>query len=313
MILPYVCKCYIIPIYVFEREVAAVSLSSVGANSIKFDGNAKPNVTFLGHQVRGISGSTIKIIAIMSMLVDHTAEVLIYPIISNIAALQQQSVGDNGYPEIFNSGLYTTYVYMRSFGRLGFPIFCFLLIEGFLHTKSKGKYIFRLGIFSFLSEIPFDLALNGFVIGSGRYKLFDISYQNVFFTLFLGMCVIVSIDKILYIEKMKSKALRYMVAVPVIIAGIAAANVLRTDYGGWGVLTIVVMYFLRYYKKAEMYGGCITLTFMSLNEAYAFPAIIPIALYNGTRGAKLKYFFYLFYPGHLLLLKAIAWLMGISV
>ena len=88
------------------------------------------------------------------------------------------------------------------------------------------------------------------------------------------------------------------------------ADLLHTDYSGMGVLTITVMYILRSYNVLAMAGGCGVLTLMSLNEIPAFWTLIPVAGYNGKRGLKLKYFFYVFYPAHLLFLWSVTWLMG---
>ena len=90
------------------------------------------------------------------------------------------------------------------------------------------------------------------------------------------------------------------------------ANFLRTDYSGMGVLTIAVMYALRTSRLGSMAAGCGVLTVMTLNEIWAFFTLIPVAKYNGERGLKLKYFFYAFYPVHLLLLWLVAYLMGLG-
>ena len=91
-----------------------------------------------------------------------------------------------------------------------------------------------------------------------------------------------------------------------------AAELLRTDYAGMGVLTIAVMYLLRRRRALSMAAGCVVLSVMSLTELPAFFAVIPIALYNGRRGLKMKYFFYAFYPVHLALLYLTAVLLGLG-
>ena len=98
----------------------------------------------------------------------------------------------------------------------------------------------------------------------------------------------------------------------VLVLAMAAANLLKTDYSGMGVLTIAVMYALRKNKVGAMAGGCITLTIASLSEITTFFAMLPIAYYNGERGLKMKYFFYIFYPAHLLIIWLICWAMGIG-
>ena len=92
----------------------------------------------------------------------------------------------------------------------------------------------------------------------------------------------------------------------------AGADILHTDYSGMGVLAIAVMYLLRGHRVSAMLAGCVVLVFLSLTELPAFFAVIPIALYNGRRGLKMKYFFYAFYPVHLTLLYLCAVLMGLG-
>ncbi|MBQ8559306.1 MAG: hypothetical protein IJ439_04910 [Tyzzerella sp.] len=101
----------------------------------------------------GINTFTLKMIAIVSMLIDHIGAVL--------------------FPQ---------YEIFRILGRLAFPIFAYTLVEGFMHTHDVKKYMLRLGALALISEIPFDLAFNGAILEFG--------HQNVFFTLFLGILML---------------------------------------------------------------------------------------------------------------------------
>ena len=96
---------------------------------------------------RGISGNGLKLIALLSMLTDHFGAVVV----------ERTRVFNQFDTQFWD----TIYGPLRSVGRLAFPIFCFLLVEGFIHTKDVKKYFFRLMLFAFLSEIPFNLALTG--------------------------------------------------------------------------------------------------------------------------------------------------------
>ena len=306
---------------------------------------------------KGIAGSTIKIIAVIAMLIDHVAAGLL---------VRYMMVKGMSIP------LYVVYDVMRLIGRLGFPIFCFLLVEGFQKTRNIGKYAARLGLFALISEIPFDLAFSG--------RMLEFNYQNVYFTLFFGILALWAIDFILkkdfgkvlqvlltvlgivmpvlyvplairsrfddYVDyvlflnldrmgktaylalclvvggamlvfwavyrakKGSDRAWRMCACVAVTFAAMFAADFLKTDYSGMGVLTIVMMYLFRRNKVISMLSGCIVLVAMSLAEFTAFFTLIPVARYNGERGLKMKYFFYAFYPVHLLLIWLIAWVMG---
>lgn len=313
----------------------------------------------------GLSGSTVKIIAVIAMLIDHAAAaVLARYLVQGI-----RSAADNQAAWAWQQehiSFYLVYNVMRAIGRLGFPIFCFLLVEGFQRTRNVKKYALRLGIFALISEIPFNLAICG--------QTFHTGYQNVYFTLLLGLLALSGFRFFEKAEKQEEKrlptALRmvfpatgvvlpavylYLLDLPspfrieepiflsVIAAGcmalyfflygirkglsrvqtvsaditalalcMIAAELLRTDYAGMGVLTIAVMYLFRRRKAAAMAAGCVVLSVMSLSELPAFFAVIPIALYNGRRGLKMKYFFYAFYPAHLAILYIIAVLAGLG-
>ena len=253
---------------------------------------------------KGITGSTLKIIAIITMLIDHIGAVILErtPAVSyGMYQLTMNNLG-NISEVIQNNGAIVVYMIFRLIGRLGFPIFCFLLIEGFLHTRNVWKYAFRLFLFSLISEIPFNLAF--------RRNIFDTSYQNVFFTLLLGLLALILIQ--LVEKKLASnKILQYLLIIPIAFVFMLTAELLiQCDYGASGVLTIVIMYLLRRNKVLEMTGGCIILTAMNYLEITSFFTLIPVYKYNGERGLRLKYVFYAFYPVHLLILYMIVRLLG---
>lgn len=251
---------------------------------------------------RGISGSTLKLIALMTMLIDHVGAVVVFRMIIDNNT-RNGMVGMIAY-----DNLYITYQVLRSIGRIAFPIFCFLLVEGFQKTRNKAKYMLRLGAFALISEIPFDLALSS--------KVLEFAYQNVFFTLLIGMITILAMDTVE--NKMRNiaseravgfmTAVKYLAELAIFAAGAFVAELLRTDYGAKGVMCIVVLYLFRWNKAMQIVAGACAF----LWEWIASFAFIPIAFYNGKRGLNLKYVFYLFYPLHLLILYLICVVMGIS-
>ena len=214
-----------------------------------------------------MSNFSLKLLAIVCMLIDHTGAVLF----AGIPAL-------------------------RCVGRLAFPIFCFLIGEGFLHTKSVRRYALRLFLFALASEIPFDLAFHR--------TWFDINGQNVFFTLFLGLCALWAMETL----KEKSPAGAVLCAVALAFL----AQLLNTDYTWYGVALIVVLYLCRENDLLKTAAFLLLNTGYSLLydkeiQLYAAFAIVPILLSSKSLGKyRLKTFFYLFYPLHLLFLYIIA-------
>lgn len=183
----------------------------------------------------------------------------------------------------------SVYEAMRAVGRLAFPIYCFLLVEGFYHTHNVKQYILRCFAFAVISELPFDLALHG--------TWFYPKGQNVFFTLAIGLCTLYAIS---YYER---KQRSYITSALCTFIGAAAAQLFETDYHFMGVLCIVMFCYLRRLDNgAKDVIGAIIVGIVKPAAALAF---IPIHFYNGQRGMRLKYFFYWVYPVHLLVLGLI--------
>lgn len=246
-----------------------------------------------------MSGSTLKIIALVSMLIDHTAAVLLpypmmehgvyYPGFSLEYAAAVLGEGPAGW-------LYILYQIMRSLlGRLAFPIYCFLLVEGFERTHSRARYAFRIFLFALVSEIPFDLAFNG--------RIYYTHYQNVFFTLFLGFLMMWAMR--LLEEHVKIPVVNWAGIALVFLAAAFAAEKIYCDYGARGIIAIALLYLFRKNRWQQLIAGIAAF----LWEVTAPLAFLFIGLYNGKRGIKLKYVFYLFYPVHLLILYFISRLL----
>ncbi len=236
-----------------------------------------------------INGAVLKWIAVITMLIDHIgASCLSY--YNRTAAATELSK--------------TLYEYCRNIGRIAFPIFIFLLVEGYEHTRNKGKYLLRLLIFAAISDIPFDLAF--------RNSFFDLKSQNVFFTLSLGFMAICCMD---HIQKNSPRHLKdpltafafsSLLCIGITTVAVTAGYFLHVDYRVAGVPAIIVVWLLR--KKPYLAMPlCIAILyfFSSHREIYAIPAIIPVYMYNGERGRQNKYFFYIFYPLHLTILGLI--------
>ena len=267
------------------------------------------------------SGYHLKLIALITMLIDHVAAVLIWRVYVASYSLTSDAYLSDGLVDKLlvwvaehQNMIYYVYEIMRYIGRMAFPIYCFLLVEGFLHTRNVAKYATRLAIFALISEIPFDLACYG--------QFWRYSSNNVFFTLVLGLLTIWGLSYIekfheFWVEKQWEPILGRIVVVSaglIVIVGFGAFAdmVLFTDYGLGGVVAIAVLYLLRKQKEVAFAGAVFALTLITSDiEILALAMLYPIMKYDGTRGRNMKYLFYAFYPAHLLILALIC--MGLGV
>lgn len=237
-----------------------------------------------------VQGSTLKWIAMLSMVIDHLAAVVLMPIFGVFESLSLSEAWTLG------NAAFLTYT-MRQIGRLAFPIFCFLLVEGLVHTHNRLLYLRHLLVLAIVSEIPFDLCISG--------KMMDFSYQNTIWTLVLGFLVCCGLDWL--DEQRMSKQLVLKKALLIGVAMIFAYAV-QTDYDAFGVAFIVLLYILRENQTEQCILGAIVCLF---GEPAAALAFIPIYFYNGKRGKQKKWLFYVFYPSHLLVLYLIRlWWLG---
>lgn len=197
---------------------------------------------------------------------------------------------------------------LRCVGRLAFPIFAFFIAEGYAHTRDFGRYFRRLAILSVVSEIPFNLE-NGAV--------FDLTRQNVLFTFCLALLTLRGLEAL----GRERGFGRWAGCGLVLAAGFAAGELLRTDYGGWGVVTVALLYLCRDGRYAKLWlllamaavnglgMGSLTMPVFGGEmpiQIFAVAALPVIWLYNGQAGPKgLRRAFYVFYPAHLLVLEGI--------
>ena len=197
---------------------------------------------------------------------------------------------------------------LRCVGRLAFPIFAFFIAEGYAHTRDFGRYFRRLAILAVVSEIPFNLE-NGAV--------FDLTRQNVLFTFCLALLTLRGLEAL----GRERGFGRWAGCGLVLAAGFAAGELLRTDYGGWGVVTVALLQLCRDGKYAKLWlllamaavnglgMGSLTMPIFGGEmpiQIFAVAALPVIWLYNGQAGPKgLRRAFYVFYPAHLLVLEGI--------
>lgn len=235
-----------------------------------------------------LTGSSLKWLAILAMFINHFGDTVLKGIIMNAP---YSAFSDAQFAVLSNF-----YVVFHAIGRISMPIFCFLIVEGYIHTHDVKGYFRRLGLFALISEIPYDLAFGNTWI--------DFNQQNVFFTLTLGLLVLLLIDKF---KKMPAIAVMLTLILSMV------AYYLKFDGSYYGIIMIALFYVFRNQPLLKCIGViilqiAILLVFreqFDLNSILAMTPLIPIYLYNGKRGMGLKYFFYIFYPAHLLILGLI--------
>ena len=222
-----------------------------------------------------LSGSALKMIAVVTMTIDHLALFLLRYHAEFTEPLF-----------LYHNKAVNWYVVMRCIGRLAFPLFAFLLVEGFLHTSNRRRYGYSLLICALVSEIPWALLHHGFHLAG----------HNVLFTLLLGFLGLCAIER--YQED------RWRQGVTLLLM-FAFSLFFRADYGGAGFAFIILLYILRHQPVIQAVIGCCMLPLRWV----AGLAFIPINMYNGCRGfiqgPVLKYAFYAFYPLHLLVIYLI--------
>ncbi len=238
---------------------------------------------------QGISSFTLHIIAMLFMLCDHLWATVL-----------------------------SQYGWLNWVGRLAYPIFAFMLVEGYFHTHNLKKYLGRLLFWAILSELPFNL-----MCGGGLFYPF---HQNVLWTFLLGLFCIAVIEK----ARHKGKPLlTFIVFLLSAVAGFLLGFVAMVDYFGFGIWMVLLFYLFRgrkwwcllgqfvglFWINAELIGGLSVPVQIFEHEIFivqqsmACLALVPIWLYNGKQGPHNKIIrtgFYAFYPVHMLILSLAA-------
>lgn len=243
------------------------------------------NTNVTGSEKMDLSAAALHILAMAFMLMDHLWATLL---------LAQE--------------------WLTCVGRIAFPIFAFMAVEGYFHTHNLKKYLLRMLIFAVISEVPFDLMYGG--------TWFYPVHQNVIWTLMMGL---VGIHLMETVRKKKSTFVYILVSAIVVILGGLLGTLSMVDYYGMGVLTVFIFYFFRgrkwwcllgqmltlYWVNVELLGGLMYpirlfgMEFELCQQGLALLALLPIWLYRGRQGYHSKpfqYFCYAFYPIHMLVI-----------
>lgn len=216
--------------------------------------------------------------------------------------------------------LFPAQEWLTCIGRMAFPIFAFMIVEGYSHTSNLKRYMSRMFVFAVIAEIPFNLMIGG--------TIFYPYHQNVIWTFLISLFFIIWINKV--------RQLTNLLAIGLILIGFAVGFLTMVDYYGVGILTVLMFYYLRdtnqkkwviricqvfcmYILNVKMMGGyCYIISIFGHSleipqQSIALLALIPIWLYKGQQGMHNKlfqYFCYTFYPMHMLILVIIrTWIL----
>ena len=204
--------------------------------------------------------------------------------------------------------------WMTCIGRMAFPIFAFLIAEGYFHTSNVRKYIGRMFLFAVVSEIPFNL-----IYGSSFFYPF---HQNVLWTFLIGLLSILACEKA---KAFKKPWMTWGSILVILFCDYILGTIAMVDYFGAGVLMVLTFYFFHQRNWWCLLGQIVCLTVLNIQvlgsyfytvtvagyeikmmqQGFALLALIPIWLYRGKQGYHSKafqYSCYAFYPVHLIVL-----------
>lgn len=219
--------------------------------------------------IQKINGAQLKYIAFVSMFIDHFNKAIITTFLTGSGVI-------NIITSIFDI-----------LGRIAFPIFAFMIVEGFFKTKSRWKYLRNLLIFAIISEIPYDMFQSAVFINTWS--------QNILWGLALGLFTIMVIDKLK--ERIKKRPLWIFVSILIVALSSLGSMLISSDYEYYAIIIIYIYYL--FYDKRLLASGLGFLVI--IKEIYSILGFATVLFYNGEKGKQNKIFNYLFYPVHLLI------------
>lgn len=236
-----------------------------------------------------MTGTTLKIIALVAMTVDHMFKILF---------------NQYGLITLFGMDVSSSYILIQVagvVGRIAFPIFAFSIAEGCKHTRNQTGYLLRLLVVGIISEIPYQLSFN---FGQLRFAT-----SNIFFTLLLGAITCMLCSKLM-------AKYTYWMFIPILVIMIVIAELLGTEYGGAGVIMITIPFVTnrKMFRFVAMSAINTYLYFFVANSIWLFIGATVgtglIICYNDLRGKNIKWLFYVYYPTHLILFYVFSKIFG---
>ena len=230
-------------------------------------------------RLKFLNSSMLKLIAIAAMLLDHITKFYFFHFTRVTATWPTATLFTIAGRAISFHQL------LLMFGKFAFPLFAYQLIVGFEKTHDRKKYGIRLFILALVSEIPFDLMTH--------WTLFDSQHNNVIITLFMGFLALCSLE---YFKHDR------IISFLVVLTLFMASRYMNADYRTAGFLYILLIYGLRKEKILQ----CIVSPVLLPMKLMVFLSLVLTVFYNGKRGFLKapfwKYFFYAFYPLHMLVI-----------
>ena len=231
------------------------------------------------NKIQIFNGAQLKYIAFVSMLIDHVNNAIITPMLDGSGIL------------LYLSNIFSI------LGRIAFPIFLFFIVEGFFKTKDRKKYLITMIIFGIISEVPFDMFTSR--------TFFNPNWNNMMFTLALCLIAIWIVDSLK--GKIKTKALWYISSIIIVIFFGFLAMIFSLDYDYHAIFAAYIFYM--FYNKPLV--GAVLGYLSIIKEFYSGLGFALTLTYNGKRGRQYKWFNYLFYPVHLLIIGALRFYLNI--
>lgn len=235
---------------------------------------------------RNLTGNALKLIAAAAMVIDH--------------------VGLMFFPEVAE---------LRILGRLALPIFAFMIAEGCRYTKSKVRYFLHIFCLAAICQAVYYVAQGS-------------TYMCILVTFSLTILMIFALQGMQKAFASSASLWRKLACTGVFAATVALSWILnrhlQIDYGFWGCMVGVFAALLhpvneqspRWMKQSWVHVLMLSLGLLILAldrggvQIFSLMAVPLLLMYSGKRGKlSMKYFFYIFYPAHLVILQGISWLI----
>ncbi len=198
--------------------------------------------------------------------------------------------------------LFPQYTVLRIIGRLAFPIYAYCIAEGFRYTKNRKRYFFQIFALGALCQVVYTVVMRDAYIGI--LPVFSIAI------------LLMALQERMLAERAHGGWRYTVLYILAVFAVFLLTCVCEVDYGFFGVmLPVVTARFPDKPRRLMMFSVDLVLLAVfshlsgSTTQIFSLFALIPLLLYNGKPGKyRLKYFFYIFYPAHLVLLYVVDYL-----